>query len=98
MQTDHLTADFPGLESDGRLSRQVRVLPEQRSHYIPLGDPARETYRLSTFKLIPREVQDQVLQNGKSKMTRSYSDGIDPIVTLLTERIQDTNQSNELRG
>ncbi|XP_076812029.1 uncharacterized protein LOC143458985 [Clavelina lepadiformis] len=107
----HLTADFPDLESDGRLLRQVGDPPRQRSHSIQPGDPARETYRLSTFKLLPRKVQVDVrklasagfyftgcvsvtvnlTENGKSKMTRSYSDGIDPIVTSLTERIQETN-------
>ncbi|XP_076817622.1 baculoviral IAP repeat-containing protein 2-like [Clavelina lepadiformis] len=60
MQTDHLTADFPDLESDGRLLRQVTDPPGQQSRYIPPGDPARETYRLSTFKLFPREVQVDV--------------------------------------
>ncbi|XP_076816620.1 baculoviral IAP repeat-containing protein 7-like [Clavelina lepadiformis] len=60
MQTDHLTADFPDLESDGRLLRQVTDPPGQQSRYIPPGDPTRETYRLSTFKLFPREVQVDV--------------------------------------
>ncbi|XP_076800003.1 baculoviral IAP repeat-containing protein 7-like isoform X9 [Clavelina lepadiformis] len=60
MQTDQLIVDFPDLESDGRLLTQVRDPPGQRSHYIPPGDPARETYRLSTFKLFPREVQVDV--------------------------------------
>ncbi|CAK8686351.1 unnamed protein product [Clavelina lepadiformis] len=60
MQTDQLIVDFPDLESDGRLLTQVRDPPGQRSHYIPPGDPIRETYRLSTFKLFPREVQVDV--------------------------------------
>ncbi|CAK8695954.1 unnamed protein product [Clavelina lepadiformis] len=60
MQTDHLTADFPELESDGRLLRQIRDPPGQQIRYIPPGDPARVTYRLSTFKLFPREVQVDV--------------------------------------
>ncbi|CAK8686350.1 unnamed protein product [Clavelina lepadiformis] len=60
MQTDYLNREFPELESDGRLLTQVRDPPGQRSHYIPPGDPVRETYRLSTFKLFPREVQVDV--------------------------------------
>ncbi|XP_076805788.1 baculoviral IAP repeat-containing protein 7-A-like [Clavelina lepadiformis] len=60
IQRDYLITDFPDLESDGRLLRQIRDPPGQKSRYIPPGDPTTETYRLSTFKLFPREVQIDV--------------------------------------
>ncbi|CAK8682161.1 unnamed protein product [Clavelina lepadiformis] len=53
MLTDHLTADFPDVESDGRLLRQVRDPPGQRSHYIgyhPVTQHARPTaFQLSNY-------------------------------------------------